>query len=104
MFSIVYLELARELEFDEEQVNQIRIKNPNSLQDQSHALIRLWRNREGANATGRIVDHISKCNNSASLVQFLPSVVKLIYMISPLVLLFFLTNQNLDFDQLHCIS
>lgn len=87
MLSIVYLELARELEFDEEQVNQIRIKNPNSLQDQSHALIRLWRNREGANATGRIVNHISKSNNSATL--------------EPSGSTFFLTNQNLDFDKLH---
>lgn len=63
MFSVVHLELARELEFDEEQVSQIRIKNPNSLQDQSHALIRLWTKREGTNASGRIVKHFLKRNN-----------------------------------------
>ncbi|XP_050971038.1 ankyrin-2b isoform X38 [Labeo rohita] len=44
-------ELARELEFSEVQINQIRNENPNSLQDQSHALIRLWKEREGNNAT-----------------------------------------------------
>ncbi|XP_058637259.1 ankyrin-2b isoform X16 [Onychostoma macrolepis] len=44
-------ELARELEFSEVQINQIRNENPNSLQDQSHALIRLWKEREGKNAT-----------------------------------------------------
>uniref|UniRef100_A0A8C2BB80 Ankyrin 2 n=1 Tax=Cyprinus carpio TaxID=7962 RepID=A0A8C2BB80_CYPCA len=51
-------ELARELEFSEVQINQIRNENPNSLQDQSHALIRLWKEREGKNATGKITDHV----------------------------------------------
>lgn len=71
MFFIVYLELARELDFDEEQINQIRIKNPNSLQDQSHALIRLWTKREGTNAAGGIVNHFSKRNCNVILVQLL---------------------------------
>nr|XP_021333174.1 ankyrin-2 isoform X26 [Danio rerio] len=44
-------ELARELEFSDVQINQIRNENPNSLQDQSHALIRLWKEREGKNAS-----------------------------------------------------
>ncbi|XP_059392553.1 ankyrin-2b isoform X19 [Carassius carassius] len=44
-------ELARELEFSEVEINQIRNENPNSLQDQSHALIKLWKEREGKNAT-----------------------------------------------------
>ncbi|ROL48322.1 Ankyrin-2 [Anabarilius grahami] len=43
-------ELAQELEFSELQIKQIRNENPNSLQDQSHALIRLWKEREGKNA------------------------------------------------------
>ncbi|TSL34536.1 Ankyrin-2 [Bagarius yarrelli] len=34
-----WTELARELEFDEEQVSQIRLENPNSLQDQKSILI-----------------------------------------------------------------
>ncbi|XP_067304721.1 ankyrin-2b isoform X26 [Pseudorasbora parva] len=42
-------ELAHELEFSEKQINQIRNENPNSLQDQSHALIRLWKERDGKN-------------------------------------------------------
>ncbi|XP_039529006.1 ankyrin-2b isoform X4 [Pimephales promelas] len=44
-------ELAQELEFSEKQISQIRNENPNSLQDQSHALIRLWKERDGKNAT-----------------------------------------------------
>ncbi|PNI53601.1 ANK2 isoform 16, partial [Pan troglodytes] len=35
-----WTELARELDFTEEQIHQIRIENPNSLQDQSHALLK----------------------------------------------------------------
>jgi len=45
-------ELARELNFSEEKINLIRIENPNSLQDQSHALLNLWADREGQHATG----------------------------------------------------
>ncbi|KAJ8008085.1 hypothetical protein DPEC_G00101100 [Dallia pectoralis] len=41
-----WTELARELVFSEESINQIRIENPNSLQDQSHALLKLWTERE----------------------------------------------------------
>uniref|UniRef100_A0A8C1K9A8 Ankyrin 2 n=1 Tax=Cyprinus carpio TaxID=7962 RepID=A0A8C1K9A8_CYPCA len=44
-------ELAGELEFSELQINLIRNENPNSLQDQSHAFIRLWKGREGKNTT-----------------------------------------------------
>lgn len=46
-------ELARELDFTEEQIHQIRIENPNSLQDQSHALLKYWLERDGQHATGR---------------------------------------------------
>ena len=49
----VVLELARELDFTEEQIHQIRIENPNSLQDQSHALLKYWLERDGKHATGR---------------------------------------------------
>ncbi|XP_058250491.1 ankyrin-2b isoform X21 [Hemibagrus wyckioides] len=58
-----WTELARELGFDEEQVNRIRVKNPNSLQDQSHALIRQWTKREGTNATESIlISKLTKIN------------------------------------------
>uniref|UniRef100_A0A8C1KBR8 Ankyrin 2 n=1 Tax=Cyprinus carpio TaxID=7962 RepID=A0A8C1KBR8_CYPCA len=50
-------ELAGELEFSELQINLIRNENPNSLQDQSHAFIRLWKGREGKNTTGKSTDH-----------------------------------------------
>jgi len=50
----IQTELAQELEFSEKQISQIRNENPNSLQDQSHALIRLWKERDGKNATGKI--------------------------------------------------
>lgn len=46
-------ELARELDFSEEQIHQIRVENPNSLQDQSHALLKYWLERDGKLATGR---------------------------------------------------
>ncbi|XP_051473924.1 ankyrin-2 isoform X8 [Apus apus] len=47
-----WTELARELDFTEEQIHQIRIENPNSLQDQSHALLKYWLERDGKHATG----------------------------------------------------
>nr|XP_023654111.1 ankyrin-3-like isoform X3 [Paramormyrops kingsleyae] len=46
-----WAELARELEFDEDRIQQIRVENPNSLQEQSHALLKHWVEREGENAT-----------------------------------------------------
>uniref|UniRef100_A0A8B9KF37 Ankyrin 2 n=1 Tax=Astyanax mexicanus TaxID=7994 RepID=A0A8B9KF37_ASTMX len=55
-----WTELARELEIGEEQINQIRAENPNSLQDQSHALIRLWTEREGATST--LITMLTKIN------------------------------------------
>ncbi|XP_053514080.1 ankyrin-2 isoform X4 [Artibeus jamaicensis] len=46
-----WTELARELDFTEEQIHQIRVENPNSLQDQSHALLKYWLERDGKLAT-----------------------------------------------------
>lgn len=45
-------ELARELHFGVEDINRIRVENPNSLLEQSAALLNLWANREGRNAKG----------------------------------------------------
>lgn len=39
-------ELARELQFSVEDINRIRVENPNSLLDQSSALLNLWASRE----------------------------------------------------------
>ncbi|XP_061665089.1 ankyrin-2-like isoform X2 [Syngnathoides biaculeatus] len=43
-------ELARELEFSEERINFIRTENPDSLRDQSYALLDLWTEGEGIDA------------------------------------------------------
>uniref|UniRef100_A0A8C7R9B4 Ankyrin 2a, neuronal n=1 Tax=Oncorhynchus mykiss TaxID=8022 RepID=A0A8C7R9B4_ONCMY len=58
-----WTELARELEFSEEKVNLIRLENPNSLQDQSHALLKLWTDREGKNITETsLIKRLTKIN------------------------------------------
>lgn len=48
-------ELARELEFGEDDIQQVRTENPNSLQEQSHALLQRWVEREGKHATGHLL-------------------------------------------------
>ncbi|XP_036968246.1 ankyrin-2b isoform X21 [Acanthopagrus latus] len=58
-----WTELARELDFSEERINLIRIENPNSLQDQSHALLRLWAEREGKSDTETtLIKRLTKIN------------------------------------------
>uniref|UniRef100_A0A2K5RF84 Ankyrin-1 n=1 Tax=Cebus imitator TaxID=2715852 RepID=A0A2K5RF84_CEBIM len=47
---ILWPELARELQFSVEDINRIRVENPNSLLEQSVALLNLWVIREGQNA------------------------------------------------------
>ncbi|NXO01500.1 ANK1 protein, partial [Rhinopomastus cyanomelas] len=42
-----WAELARELQFGVEDINKIRVENPNSLLEQSIALLNLWVSREG---------------------------------------------------------
>ncbi|XP_050648370.1 ankyrin-2 isoform X41 [Macaca thibetana thibetana] len=58
-----WTELARELDFTEEQIHQIRIENPNSLQDQSHALLKYWLERDGKHATDtNLIECLTKIN------------------------------------------
>ncbi|XP_036857046.2 ankyrin-2 isoform X18 [Manis javanica] len=58
-----WTELARELDFTEEQIHQIRIENPNSLQDQSHALLKYWLERDGRHATDTsLIECLTKIN------------------------------------------
>ncbi|XP_067847054.1 ankyrin-2-like [Heptranchias perlo] len=57
-----WTELARELDFSEEQIHQIRIENPNSLVDQSHALLKYWMERDG------------KCASDEKLMQTLTNI------------------------------
>ncbi|KAM9215647.1 ankyrin-1-like isoform 2-T2 [Leptosomus discolor] len=42
-----WAELARELQFGVDDINRIRVENPNSLLEQSVALLNLWVSREG---------------------------------------------------------
>lgn len=52
LLSSISSELARELEFSENDIQSVRTENPNSLQEQSHALLQRWVEREGKHATG----------------------------------------------------
>ncbi|KAG7476301.1 hypothetical protein MATL_G00081420 [Megalops atlanticus] len=45
-----WAELARELQFSVDDINRIRVENPNSLLDQSSVLLSLWASREGRRA------------------------------------------------------
>nr|XP_033804835.1 ankyrin-1 isoform X4 [Geotrypetes seraphini] len=45
-----WTELARELQFGVDDINKIRVENPNSLLEQSAALLNLWVTREGKKA------------------------------------------------------
>uniref|UniRef100_A0A8K9WXY3 Ankyrin 2a, neuronal n=1 Tax=Oncorhynchus mykiss TaxID=8022 RepID=A0A8K9WXY3_ONCMY len=55
-------ELARELEFNEDEIQEVRTENPNSLQEQSHALLQRWAEREGKHATGILIKRLTKIN------------------------------------------
>nr|XP_057934086.1 ankyrin-3-like isoform X3 [Doryrhamphus excisus] len=46
-----WTELARELDFSVEEINLIRVENPNSLTAQSFMLLKRWVHRDGKNAT-----------------------------------------------------
>ncbi|XP_060539317.1 ankyrin-1-like isoform X4 [Pantherophis guttatus] len=45
-----WAELARELQFGVDDINRIRVENPNSLLEQSMALLNLWTSRAGQSA------------------------------------------------------
>uniref|UniRef100_A0A8D0ASX6 Ankyrin 2a, neuronal n=1 Tax=Sander lucioperca TaxID=283035 RepID=A0A8D0ASX6_SANLU len=57
-----WTELARELEFSENDIQLVRTENPNSLQEQSHALLQRWVEREGKHATGTWYLRLTKIN------------------------------------------
>uniref|UniRef100_A0AAY4EWJ1 Ankyrin 3a n=1 Tax=Denticeps clupeoides TaxID=299321 RepID=A0AAY4EWJ1_9TELE len=46
-----WTELAREMNFSVDEINHIRVENPNSLTAQSFMLLKKWVNREGKDAT-----------------------------------------------------
>lgn len=51
--SVAATELARELDFSVEEINFIRVENPNSLTAQSFMLLKKWVHRDGKNATSK---------------------------------------------------
>lgn len=52
LFCII-TELAREMNFTVDEINHIRLENPNSLTAQSFMLLKKWVSREGKNATSK---------------------------------------------------
>ncbi|CAL8305476.1 unnamed protein product [Boreogadus saida] len=50
-----WTELARELDFSVEEINHIRVDNPNSLTAQSFMLLKKWVHRDGKSATMGVV-------------------------------------------------
>ncbi|XP_066487714.1 ankyrin-2 isoform X5 [Tiliqua scincoides] len=71
-----WTELARELDFTEEQIHQIRIENPNSLQDQSHALLKYWLERDGKHATDSSLTECLTKINRMDIVHLMESSVE----------------------------
>ena len=49
----VVTELAREMDFSVDEINFIRVENPNSLTAQSFMLLKKWVYRDGKNATSK---------------------------------------------------
>ncbi|XP_077134930.1 ankyrin-2 isoform X2 [Ranitomeya variabilis] len=71
-----WTELARELDFTEEQIHQIRVENPNSLQDQSHALLKYWLDRDGKHATDSSLNQCLTKINRMDIVHLMESYIK----------------------------
>ncbi|XP_045074256.1 ankyrin-2-like [Coregonus clupeaformis] len=58
-----WTELARELEFNEDEIQGVRTEKPNSLQEQSQALLQRWAEREGKHATeDSLIKRLTKIN------------------------------------------
>ncbi|KAM8939032.1 ankyrin-2 [Pelodytes ibericus] len=71
-----WTELASELDFTEEQVHQIRVENPNSLQDQSHALLKYWLERDGQSATDTNLNQCLTKINRMDIVHLMETCIK----------------------------
>uniref|UniRef100_A0A4W6C9A8 Ankyrin 3 n=1 Tax=Lates calcarifer TaxID=8187 RepID=A0A4W6C9A8_LATCA len=56
-----WTELARELDFSVEEINFIRVENPNSLTAQSFMLLKKWVHRDGKNATSKQFVSLCMC-------------------------------------------
>lgn len=70
-------ELARELQFSVDDINKIRVENPNSLLEQSSTLLSLWATCEGKRANSKYLrSHIGQ--------WILPVHLLILYSSSPL--------------------
>lgn len=61
MVCVAVTELARELDFSVEEINFIRVENPNSLTAQSFMLLKKWVHRDGKNATSKLCLSLCAC-------------------------------------------
>uniref|UniRef100_A0A8C2I296 Ankyrin 1, erythrocytic a n=1 Tax=Cyprinus carpio TaxID=7962 RepID=A0A8C2I296_CYPCA len=79
-FSHCEVELGRELQFNVDEINKIRVENPNSLLEQSSTLLNLWAAREGKRAKSE--SHSSDRHTMWALVtELLFSFVLLAFMV-----------------------
>uniref|UniRef100_A0A3Q1FJE3 Ankyrin 1 n=1 Tax=Acanthochromis polyacanthus TaxID=80966 RepID=A0A3Q1FJE3_9TELE len=65
-----WAELARELQLSVDDINKIRVENPNSLLEQSSALLNLWATREGKRAKSESMRSELAANVSCPLLLF----------------------------------
>ncbi|XP_067908559.1 ankyrin-3 [Heterodontus francisci] len=66
-----WTELARELNFSVDDINQIRVENPNSLITQSFILLKKWVLRDGKDATTDALSRVLKKINRIDIVTLL---------------------------------
>ncbi|XP_078079053.1 ankyrin 3b [Mustelus asterias] len=66
-----WTELARELNFSVDDINQIRVENPNSLTTQSFILLKKWVLRDGKDATTDVLSKVLKKINRMDIVTLL---------------------------------
>ncbi|XP_073404382.1 ankyrin-3 isoform X13 [Dendrobates tinctorius] len=66
-----WTELARELNFSVDEINQIRVENPNSLTTQSFILLKKWVIRDGKNATTDALTNVLTKINRIDIVTLL---------------------------------
>uniref|UniRef100_UPI00398EAFDA ankyrin-3 n=1 Tax=Pristiophorus japonicus TaxID=55135 RepID=UPI00398EAFDA len=66
-----WTELARELNFSVDDINQIRVENPNSLTTQSFILLKKWVVRDGKDATTDALSGVLKKINRMDIVTLL---------------------------------
>ncbi|XP_077062193.1 ankyrin 3b isoform X41 [Siphateles boraxobius] len=66
-----WTELAREMEFSVDEINHIRVENPNSLTAQSFMLLKKWVSRDGKNATTDALNAVLTKINRLDIVTLL---------------------------------